>query len=111
MSVLQDHDIVHRNIKPENIFLDKHGQLVISDFGLGRVFRHVMGSGLEAMGTEDFWHHTAGECGTPRYMALEMLGDEHYSNKTDGFSIRVIFYKLVFRRVSVFSIVMVFVTH
>lgn len=97
---MQDNNIVHRDIKPENTFLDEHGRLVIGDFGLGHVFRHVIGIGLEAMGTDDFWHCTAGECGTPGYMAPEMLRDEYYSYKADNFSVGVIFYELVFGRVS-----------
>lgn len=71
---MQDH-----NIKLENIFLSVHGRLVIDDFGLGHIFRCNIGVGLEAMGSDDFWRCTSGECGTAEYMAPEMIRNEFYS--------------------------------
>lgn len=70
-----------------------------------------MGGGLEAMGTDDFWHRTSGECGTPGYMAPEMLCYELYSYKVDNFSIDVIFYEPVFGRVSLNHFLVFFVTN
>lgn len=70
-----------------------------------------MGSGLEAMGNEEVWPCTSGEYGTPGYMTPEMLRDEHYSYKVENFSVGVLFYELVFGRVSLIHFLMVFITH
>ncbi|KAK9032390.1 hypothetical protein V6N11_056660 [Hibiscus sabdariffa] len=57
--------VYHRDLKPENLLLDTSGNLKVSDFGLSALPQQ--GGGLL---------HTT--CGTPNYVAPEVLGNEGY---------------------------------
>ena len=76
--------MIHRDLKSDNIFIDEHSCLLIGDFGLCHHFNTYSGIELEAMATDEFWHRTSGECGTPGYMAPEMQCNELYSYYQDS---------------------------
>ncbi|RZC46790.1 hypothetical protein C5167_039745 [Papaver somniferum] len=59
--------VYHRDLKPENLLLDVCGNLKISDFGLSALSQQVKEDGLL---------HTS--CGTPNYVAPEVLKDRGY---------------------------------
>ncbi|KAL1290862.1 hypothetical protein HN51_059394 [Arachis hypogaea] len=84
MKILQSHGIIHRDLKPENILLSKPGDdaiLKIADFGLSRTVRP--GEYAETV------------CGTPLYMAPEVLQFQKYDSKADMWSIGVILFELL----------------
>ena len=62
--------IVHRDLKPENLLLDAHGVLKISDFGLANLQRGGVGLGSTLLDTI---------CGTPNYVAPEVLHERGYN--------------------------------
>ena len=74
--------ILHRDVKVDNILLDKHGHARLSDFGFSTVFEN-----------DDPQKRTA--CGTPAYAAPEMILREAYTTKTDIWSAGVVLYVLV----------------
>ncbi|MES1911530.1 MAG: hypothetical protein MHM6MM_003947 [Cercozoa sp. M6MM] len=81
---LHDIGIVHRDLKPENlVFRDtsKDSPIVITDFGLARVVANN-----QAMTTA---------CGTPGYVAPEILRNEPYTSAVDIWSLGVILYILL----------------
>jgi len=76
--------IAHRDLKPENILYttpDTEAIIKISDFGLAKV-----------VSNENFFI-TA--CGTPSYMAPEVLTGKGYNNAVDFWSLGVILYVLL----------------
>ena len=80
--MLHSHNIVHRDLKPENlIFRDENlNSLVIIDFGLSTTCKD------EPLTTR---------CGSPGYVAPEILNNLGYGCKADIFSLGVILYILL----------------
>ncbi|XP_058107501.1 CBL-interacting protein kinase 32-like isoform X1 [Magnolia sinica] len=77
--------VYHRDLKPENLLLDICGNLKVSDFGLSALSRQVRDDGLL---------HTT--CGTPNYVAPEVLNDRGYDGSTaDLWSCGVILFVLL----------------
>ncbi|CAD8060361.1 unnamed protein product [Paramecium primaurelia] len=82
ISYLHSKGIMHRDIKPENIIfrqIDNIDSACLTDFGLA-----------------DFYHNDGfylfKRCGTPGYIAPEILRNEHYDYKVDVYSVGIIMY-------------------
>ncbi|KAF7018062.1 unnamed protein product [Triticum aestivum] len=73
LSYLHSKDIVHRDVKPENMLLDAEAVVKIADFGVTRV---------QAKNPEDM----TGMTGTLGYMAPEVIEDKPYDRKCDVYS-------------------------
>jgi len=81
---LHSKDIVHRDLKPENLLLkspDEFTEVKIADFGLSK----SIGKGVT----------TSTLCGTPAYVAPEILKGQPYGKEVDIWSIGVIAYLLL----------------
>ncbi len=75
--------ILHRDIKPENIFVCSSGTLKLMDFGLAR---------LLAGSTQT---HSGIIAGTLAYMSPEQLRDEPLDERSDLYSLGVVFYEML----------------
>ncbi len=73
--------ILHRDLKPGNIFLDSNSNVKIGDFGLARV-----------MNGESQFAYT--HVGTPYYMSPEQINDSKYNEQSDIWSLGCIIYEL-----------------
>ncbi|KAI8835691.1 kinase-like domain-containing protein [Chytriomyces cf. hyalinus JEL632] len=84
MSYLHQRGICHRDLKPENILLDETGNLKISDFGLATVFSNK--GSVRVLTTP---------CGTPPYIAPEVLKLAYNGDQVDVWSSGIILYVLM----------------
>ncbi len=82
------HHIVHRDIKPKNVLLDKQGNPFLSDFGLAR---SVTGTGLTISGV--------GMIGTPHYMSPEQGRGQPVDPRSDLYSLGVVLFEMLTGRV------------
>lgn len=82
-----DLSLVHRDIKPHNIMIDRRGYAVVLDFGLAKL-THKQDAGTEASLTG-----TGAVAGTVPYMAPEQLLGEPLDGRADLFSLGVVMYE------------------
>ena len=77
----EKHHIIHRDIKPGNIFISADGDYKLGDFGIARRLSQVQ-SVMSSKGTYD-------------YMAPEMFHGEYYDASVDTYALGIVLYKLL----------------
>ncbi|CCI44484.1 unnamed protein product [Albugo candida] len=85
LQALHTHDIIYRDLKPENILLDLEGHVRLTDFGLSK--EAVTGAGAVG-GTKTF-------CGTPEYLAPEILENKGHGKAVDWWSLGTLIYEML----------------
>jgi serum/glucocorticoid-regulated kinase 2 len=78
--------IIYRDLKPENILLDANGHISVCDFGLCKIIQPDDGNQLK----------TSSFCGTPSYMAPEVLQSKEYSQLVDYWTLGVLLYEMIY---------------
>ncbi|KAJ1832644.1 hypothetical protein LPJ63_003372 [Coemansia sp. RSA 2711] len=80
--------VCHRDIKAENLLLDAHNTVKITDFGVADVFR---------VAWEERIHKSRGLCGSEPYIAPEMFAAKSYDGrKADVWSAAIVYYTMVY---------------
>nr|XP_023407640.1 LOW QUALITY PROTEIN: serine/threonine-protein kinase N1 [Loxodonta africana] len=82
LQFLHEHKIVYRDLKLDNLLLDTKGLSKIADFGLCK----------EGMGYGD---RTSTFCGTPEFLAPEVLTDTSYTRAVDWWGLGVLLYEML----------------
>ncbi|TPX36492.1 hypothetical protein SmJEL517_g01316 [Synchytrium microbalum] len=78
LDYLHQQQVVYRDLKPENILLDTTGHIKLADFGFAKVVRET---------TQSF-------CGTPDYIAAEVVNNKPYDHAVDWWSLGVLIFEL-----------------
>eukprot|EP00039_Didymoeca_costata_P006372 m.89610 g.89610 ORF g.89610 m.89610 type:complete len:715 (-) comp13231_c0_seq2:127-2271(-) len=78
LEYLHSKNIIYRDLKPENILLDMHGHLKLTDFGFAKTVEH----------------HAWTVCGTPEYMAPEIILGKGYTLVVDWWAYGILLYEM-----------------
>ena len=83
LELCRRHGIIHRDIKPQNIFVSAYGDYKLGDFGIAKTVEKTMG------GTK---------IGTYKYMAPEVYNNQPYGSAADIYSLGLVLYWLLNER-------------
>lgn len=96
---MQQHGIMHRDIKSDNILIDAVGNIVFADLGLAHRFRSVRFVNGKPVYNGPI-RVTNTYCGTPCYMAPEIRERKFYSQQVDLYSLGCLFHEICYGFVS-----------
>ena len=80
LTVCEQHNIIHRDIKPQNILVTENGAYKLGDFGTAKTFEHTVSATM---------------AGTETYMAPEVIRREKYGRDVDTYSLGLVMYRML----------------
>ncbi len=89
LQAAHDAGVVHRDLKPDNLFLSPQGRVKVLDFGVAKLMPHYDASLAKAM------TQTGALIGTPGYMSPEQIVGDPVTASTDIYAVGAILYEMV----------------
>jgi len=80
LAAAHDRGVIHRDLKPQNIMMNKRGEVLIMDFGLAAIADQLVGAEVRN--------------GTPAYMSPEQLKGAGVTAKSDIYALGLVLYEL-----------------
>lgn len=93
VSHIHDMQIIHRDVKPSNVFITQDGCLKLGDFGLAKSTLDAVTSNRRGLSRRKISSNTQ-HVGTQIYAAPEQIAGDIYDEKVDIFSIGVILFEM-----------------
>ncbi|AKV04818.1 Serine/threonine-protein kinase PknB [Labilithrix luteola] len=90
LEAAHDAGLVHRDLKPQNLFLTSEGELKLLDFGVAMALAETAGGGAPEKRQKGF-----AVFGTPEYMAPEQVAGEAVDARCDVYALGCVLYELV----------------
>ena len=79
---LHENKMLYRDLKPENIMVDSTGHIKLTDFGLSKMINKQKEKAFTI-------------CGTPQYLAPEILSDDGYDDSVDWWSLGCVMFEML----------------
>ena len=76
---LHSHNVIYRDLKPENLLINRDGYLKLTDFGFAKILNG----------------RTYTLCGTPEYLAPEILLNKGYGKAVDWWTLGILIYEMI----------------
>src|SRR5712671_3320197 len=91
LAYAHSHDIVHRDIKPDNVLLDKSGHVLVTDFGIAKAAQAAQAAtpGTSQLTSEGMI------IGTPQYMSPEQASGDRLDGRSDIYSLGIVLYQML----------------
>src|SRR5439155_1548437 len=91
LAYAHSHAIVHRDVKPDNVLLDKSGHVLVTDFGIAKAAHaaHEAKPGTAQLTSEGMI------IGTPQYMSPEQAAGDMLDGRSDIYSLGIVLYQML----------------
>jgi len=95
LAAAHDKGIIHRDVKPENVFITPEGLVKVLDFGLARIALDVRAGSTAETGAPGLMTEAGVLLGTIGYMSPEQVSRATVDHRSDIFSLGVVLYEML----------------